>query len=196
MQALKKLARKYYDRNEAFIRKLRRQGARVGKNVQIVDRAKLSYEPWYANLLEIGDGVVISSGVRLVTHDSSYANIAGDLPIKYGRVIIERNAYIGVNAIILPGVRIGEHSLIGAGSVVTRDVPPRSVAGGNPAKVLGTLEQGLSRYQERIVRNDAPGVYYLDLGGSYRQMHAKWGNKVADEILARYAAYRASGMFE
>ncbi len=54
-------------------------------------------------------------------------------------VIIEDNVWIGTRSIILPGVTIGKDSVIGAGSVVTRDIPPRSVAAGVPAKVLRSL---------------------------------------------------------
>jgi acetyltransferase-like isoleucine patch superfamily enzyme len=54
-------------------------------------------------------------------------------------VIIEENVWVGARAIILPGVRIGANSVIGAGSIVTRDIPPRVLAVGNPAKVIREL---------------------------------------------------------
>ena len=67
-------------------------------------------------------------------------------------VIIEENTYIGAGVLILPGVRIGHHALIGAGSVVTRDIPPKSVAFGNPACVQGTVDEWLSkkRYDNEV----------------------------------------------
>jgi acetyltransferase-like isoleucine patch superfamily enzyme len=193
---LKRIARKFYDRDKAFLDRLRKQGATVGDNVQIVDRFRFQYEPWCANLLEIGDEAVISAGVRLVSHDSSYANIVGDLPIRYGRIVIEKHAYIGVNAIILPGVTIGESSLIGAGSVVNRDIPPRSIAAGNPVRIVSTLDAGLARYQERVAADNVKGVRYLDLGGSYRQMRQKWGKDVATMILKKYREYMLAGEFD
>jgi acetyltransferase-like isoleucine patch superfamily enzyme len=55
-------------------------------------------------------------------------------------VVLEDNVWIGDSAIVCKGVRIGENSVIGAGSVVTRDVPPNVIAAGNPAKVLKLLE--------------------------------------------------------
>ena len=185
-----------YDRNDAFLKRLRKQGAIVGKNVQIVDRYKLLYEPWYANLIEIQDGVIIAAGVRLVCHDSSYANIAGDLPVKFGKIIIEKKSYIGVNSIILPGVRIGEGSLVGAGSVVNKDIPPYCVAAGNPARVISTIEEGLARYKESMNANDQKGVYYLDFGGSYEQVYEKWGKDVNNAILKKYSEYKSSGYFD
>ena len=54
-------------------------------------------------------------------------------------VVLEENVWLGARVIVLPGVTIGAHSVIGAGSVVTRDVPPRSLAAGQPARVLRTL---------------------------------------------------------
>jgi maltose O-acetyltransferase len=56
-------------------------------------------------------------------------------------VIIEDHVWIGSKTVILPGVRIGSHAVIGAGSIVTKDVPPRCVAAGNPARVLRHLTE-------------------------------------------------------
>lgn len=56
-------------------------------------------------------------------------------------VIIENNVWIGSKAVILPGVRIGRQAVIGAGSIVTSDVPPQSVVAGNPARVLRYLPE-------------------------------------------------------
>ena len=57
-------------------------------------------------------------------------------PIDFAPVIIEDDADLGVGAIVLPGVRIGRGAQVGAGAVVTRDVPPYAVVAGNPARVL------------------------------------------------------------
>jgi acetyltransferase-like isoleucine patch superfamily enzyme len=56
-------------------------------------------------------------------------------------VVIEDYVWIGSKAVILPGVRIGSHAVVGAGSIVTKDVPPRSVVAGNPARVLRHLTE-------------------------------------------------------
>lgn len=65
-------------------------------------------------------------------------------------VIIKRNAYIGVGAIILPGVTIGEHAIVAAGSVVTKDVPPHTVVAGVPVRVIKTVEEGLEKLKRGI----------------------------------------------
>jgi acetyltransferase-like isoleucine patch superfamily enzyme len=76
----------------------------------------------------IGDCVVIQ--------DSNYHEIDEGSGVKTKPVSIGNNVWIGRNSIILPGVEIGDHSVIGAGSVVTRSVPPRSLAAGNPARII------------------------------------------------------------
>ena len=58
----------------------------------------------------------------------------------FGKIVVEDYAYIGSGSLILPGVTIGEGALVAAGSVVTKSVPPRVVVGGNPAKVLCTID--------------------------------------------------------
>ena len=55
-------------------------------------------------------------------------------------VIIGKNAWLGMGAVLLPGITIGDDSIVGAGSVVTKDVPPKSIVVGNPAKVLRKIE--------------------------------------------------------
>jgi maltose O-acetyltransferase len=65
---------------------------------------------------------------------------------RIGRITIESNCFIGDSAVVLPGVRIGPDSIVGAGSVVVKDIPPRTVAGGNPAKVICGLDEFLAKH--------------------------------------------------
>lgn len=190
---LKSFLKRFYDGDRAFRKKLISQGARVGENVQIVDRFGFLYEPWYADLIEIGDNVVLSAGVRLVSHDSSYSNVLGDLPVKYGEIKIGRNSYVGVNSVILCGVTIGENCIIGAGSVVNRDIPSNSIAAGNPVRVISTIEEGLAKFRERIRNNTSDKIHYIDFGGSYSQIKAKHGKDTTKAILEIYHNYFKSG---
>lgn len=81
----------------------------------------------------IDDDVQIAPGVTLLTanHDIEHMNI-----LKTDTIHIKNGAWIGAKAVILPGVTIGEHAIVGAGSVVTKDVSARTVVGGNPAKLI------------------------------------------------------------
>lgn len=94
----------------------------------------------------VGDSVLIASNV-LVT-DSDHI-IEPGIPVTRNPnfitrpVVIEHDCWIGQNAVILKGVTVGHHSIVGANSVVTRDVPPYSVAVGNPARVVKEIPHGL-----------------------------------------------------
>jgi acetyltransferase-like isoleucine patch superfamily enzyme len=89
--------------------------------------------------LEIGDEVLIGCHVKLLS--AGHAVDDGELsiwrnPLTHARVAIEPGAWIGAAAIVLPGVRIGAGAVIGAGSVVTRDVPGGAIVAGNPARLI------------------------------------------------------------
>ncbi|MCG8556823.1 MAG: acyltransferase [Proteobacteria bacterium] len=89
--------------------------------------------------IEIGERVGIAPGVKILT--SVHKEVDRSIPILFAPldlapVTIERHADLGVGCVVLPGVRIGEGAQIGAGAVVTRSIPPFSVAAGVPARVL------------------------------------------------------------
>jgi serine acetyltransferase len=65
--------------------------------------------------------------------------------------------FIGLNAIIMPGVNVGDGAIIGAGSVVTKDVEPYTVVGGNPAKFICTVKDYIKRVQEKAILIDPVG---------------------------------------
>jgi acetyltransferase-like isoleucine patch superfamily enzyme len=99
----------------------------------------------FPELVTIGEDVWLCRNVTILAHfnPSEYQRPwLGDLICR--PVVIERGAFIGVHAVILPGVRVGEGAAVGAGAVVTRDVPPRTIVAGNPARVVRTLEDGPS----------------------------------------------------
>lgn len=88
----------------------------------------------------IGDGVQIASGVQLLAADHPREPELRAAGSELGRpVVIEDNVWLGAGAIVCPGVRVGRDSIVGAGSVVTRDVPAGVVAVGNPCRVIREL---------------------------------------------------------
>jgi acyl-[acyl carrier protein]--UDP-N-acetylglucosamine O-acyltransferase len=144
----------------AYLQLLRNQGAHIGRKV--FARA-LSVEEKFARLLCIEDDVVFAYGVRIILHDSALNNRYG-VPVRFGKVIVRKGAYIGARSIILPGVEIGEGAIVGAGSLVTRDIPPDSVAYGVPARVMGTTKDLKERFLEEMNRCRQQGrFYYLDV---------------------------------
>ena len=88
--------------------------------------------------IEIGDHVHIGPGVSIVSATNYYLPNweIWKNPLKKGRIVIGDNVHIGTNAVILPGVTIGEGSVVGAGAVVTKDVDKGVIVAGVPAKVL------------------------------------------------------------
>ena len=128
-------------------------GLTVGKGVSIVSGGRgvnFGSEPY---LITLGDYCRISMDVMFVTHDGGTWAFR-DIPkyekvIKYGRVKVGAHTFVGARSIIMPGVTIGERCVIGAGSIVTNDIPDGSVAVGVPAKVIMTTEE----YAEKCLAN-------------------------------------------
>jgi acetyltransferase-like isoleucine patch superfamily enzyme len=90
--------------------------------------------------LTIGDYCVISAGVHIYSHDTVRQAVSGGrAPVERAPVRIGSFTHIGAQSTVLKGVTIGEHSVIGAGSIVNRDIPPYIVAVGNPCRPIGTV---------------------------------------------------------
>ena len=103
-------------------------------------------------LISIGAYTIITRGAVVLSHDFSRALAR--------RVTIGANTMIGVNAIVLPGITIGDSVVVGAGSVVNKDIPSNSIAVGNPARVVGHI--ATERYGRIIARlsNDDHRILY------------------------------------
>jgi acetyltransferase-like isoleucine patch superfamily enzyme len=130
-------------------------------------------ETYFAPLLTIEDGVVLARGVSIILHDSALNNVLGE-PVKFGRVTLRRECYVGANATILCGVEVGERAAIGAGSLVTADVPAGAVAYGHPARVHGTVAELAAKH--RALRTTTDRFHYLDV--------APWREHRDDEAAA------------
>ncbi|MCZ8379268.1 acyltransferase [Mycobacterium sp. CPCC 205372] len=119
--------------------------------------ADIHWDCAYPGAITIGDRCVISGRVTLLTHDFSLDRVA---ELKRGRsdqelifrgpISIGDYAFIGWQSIILPGVTIGRGSIVGAGSVVTKDVPDGTVVAGNPARVLDSTDNYWDRSADRF----------------------------------------------
>jgi len=135
-----------HDKISRVFYKLR--GTKIGKNVYI-DK-DVFIEAYRPDLVTIEDNVEIGPRTVITVIDSSYNCISNkDVPISFNRVTIMKNAYVGANATILPGVTIGEHSIVAAGAVVTKDVPPHTLVAGVPARVIKSVEEGLKKMKKR-----------------------------------------------
>ena len=98
--------------------------AKIGSGCRIMDRRSNLFGS-ESYLIEIGNNVTLAEDVKLITHDGGVGVLRGkheNINV-YGRIIIHDNCFIGMNAIVLPGLTIGPNSVVGAGAVVTKDVP-------------------------------------------------------------------------
>ncbi len=111
-----------------------------GDTVEIGDNSGIGIDAWIRAELVIGSNVMMGPQViiygRYHNHDSTSLPMMMQGMGKYEAVRIEDDVWIGARAILLKGITIGKGSIIAAGSVVTKDVPPYTIVGGNPAKVI------------------------------------------------------------
>jgi acetyltransferase-like isoleucine patch superfamily enzyme len=116
----------------------------IQKNARVGRRCKVSSHTFICEGVTIEDNVFIGHGVTFINDTfPRAATESGELQTekdwKVETTVVKRGASIGSGCTILSNVVIGEHALVGAGSVVTRDVPPRAIVAGNPARLLRHL---------------------------------------------------------
>jgi acetyltransferase-like isoleucine patch superfamily enzyme len=141
---LRKKVLKRWARNSFFpssrVRLLRLCGFIIGDDVYIADDLIIVEELAERGNITIGHRVSIAPRVTLVTSSHpNRARIRGFAPVSQGPIIIEEDAWLGAGCVILPGVRIGKGAVVGANSVVSRDVPPLHVVAGQPARTVREL---------------------------------------------------------
>lgn len=123
---------------------LRRMGAKVGKGVFIGDHVRFDLN--HSDMIILEDGVHIASGTRILCHqrvlnDYCVGDDYAKLGYRYGKVYMKKGSLVGMESFILPGVTIGEGAIVGAGSLVSKDIPAWTIATGRPAKVVKLIPQ-------------------------------------------------------
>ena len=152
-------------------------GVKIGKNLHIYGGSPSMWgtEPF---LITLGDNVHVTHGCVFVTHDGGSLILRNEVPdleltapIKVGS-----DVYLGVRTIILPGVTIGTRVIVGAGSVVTKNIPDNSVAVGVPARVIKTVDEYLEGAKKRSLH--LGHLQANEKEKALRQHFADWGNKI------------------
>lgn len=127
----------------AYIEYLKSKGIKIGKRCEVQKPISLNIDTSRPSLLSIGNHVYLHRGLTIMTHDWAswvFLDKYHDFIPSHSKVIIGSNVWFGEFVTVLKGVRIGDNCIIGAGSIVTKDIPDNSVAVGVPAKVVSTLD--------------------------------------------------------
>lgn len=125
------------------------EGAQIGKNCNICAHTLIEGDVIIGNNVTIKSGVFVWDGTRIEDNVFIGPNVtltndphprSKVYPEKFSRITLCRNASIGANATLLPGITVGEQAMVGAAAVVTKDVPAKAVVVGNPAKIIRYLD--------------------------------------------------------
>jgi len=142
-------------RKKRYIQKLVDKGMVLGRDVYLNDGFFL--DPSHCHLITIEDAVVFGPGVKLFAHDASTKKVLGKTRI--GLVHLKRNCFLGAGTTVLPGVTVGENSIVGAASVVTESIPDNELWAGIPARRLMSVEDFRKRLLE-LPQIDFPSSTY------------------------------------
>lgn len=133
---------------------MRKIGCHVGKDVFVGDNVRI--DSGHADLIYVGDHAHITGGCRLLCHqrdlsDYRVGDDAAKLPYRLGEIHIGKGVMIGMESLIMPGITIGDGAIVGAYSLVTKDIPAWTIATGRPAKPIKEIKQ-------REIANEHPDL--------------------------------------
>ncbi|WP_063911625.1 acyltransferase [Pseudomonas sp. p21] len=126
------------------------KGAQIGRNCNICAHTLIEGDVVLGDNVTVKSGVYLWDGTRIaddvfIGPNATFTNDAMPrskvYPEQFNGITLERGASIGANATLLPGVVVGEYAMVGAGAVVTKNVPPYAVVVGNPAKIIRVIDR-------------------------------------------------------
>jgi acetyltransferase-like isoleucine patch superfamily enzyme len=148
-------------------------GAVIGEDCNVCDHVFIENDVVVGDRVTVKCGVQLWDGVRLeddvfVGPNATFTNDpfprSKKYPAEFSRTIVQKGASIGANATILPGVTIGQNAMVGAGAVVTGDVPPNSIVVGNPARIVSYVSE--TRFAEAPAGLSVPASQDLPVAGA------------------------------
>src|ERR1041384_643171 len=144
----------------------------IGEDCNLCDHVFVENDVIVGNRVTVKSGVQLWDGVRLeddvfIGPNATFTNDqfprSKQYPKEFSRTIVERGASVGANATLLPGVRIGQNAMVGAGAVVTKNVPPNSIVVGNPARIVNYVTEKSSAGQ--VIAPPESGLHELPIPG-------------------------------
>lgn len=155
MNIMSKIILKLIHKNSnLYIRYLKKKGIAIGRNCKMLDSSTCIIDVTRPSLVTLGDDVFINRNFTLLTHDyvsGVFIHCGKDFLPSSGKVTIGNNVSFGYNVMVLKGVTIGDNVFIGAGSIVTKDIPGNCVATGNPCRVIRTLDEYFEKRKTKCI---------------------------------------------
>jgi acetyltransferase-like isoleucine patch superfamily enzyme len=152
-----KLIFRYWSRRsgKAYINYLRRKGVIIGSGCIIRDVLSIRIDVSHPSLVTIGDNVDMNKGFELLTHDWGshvFVRKYHDFIPHHKRVKIGNNVYFGTKCVVLAGVEIGDNCVVGACSLVNKNIPANSVAAGVPARVICSIDEYYEKRKSEYIK--------------------------------------------
>ena len=192
---------KYYwnRRNgQVYIKYLRNKGISVGERCEVQKPVSLNIDTSRPSLLSIGNHVYLHRGLTIMTHDWAswvFLDKYHDFVPSHSKVTIGNNVWFGEFVTVLKGVKIGDNCIIGAGSIVTKDIPDNSVAVGVPARVVSSLDDYYEK-RKRLYPEEVKEYVNSIMGGHIEDFYDDYPLFVDKDNIEQYSNIPFGNVFK